>query len=205
MKKWLALLLAMVLLPLSALAEMDEEGDIVVTLPGAEFFFTPAEDCLWVTRESSASQFNRIGLSQREMLPFMEDYNIYAMMFFGDAQSGTVEVQVIASETVETDFDELNEYGEELMCEGYRTLYTDYGYDVASVEVYWAPEGHRFIRSDVSYIGETGLTEYMTEYVTCQAGYTVSIILYPYEGELTEEQRLAGELLADSLWITAAD
>ncbi|MBQ7848533.1 MAG: hypothetical protein IJ343_02270 [Clostridia bacterium] len=201
MKKMLMLLLVL-LLPLCAAAEMDEEGDIVVTLPGAEFFFTPVEDCFWVSRESSASQFNRIGLSQRDVLAHMKAYNIYAMIFFGNAEEGTVEVQVIAAETVETDFDELSEYGEEMLCESFRKSYIDYGYDVASVESYWAPEGHRFIRIEASWMGELGVREYLTEYMTCQAGYTVSILLYPYEGELTESQRLAGELLADSLWIT---
>ncbi len=43
----------------------------------------------------------------------------------------------------------------------------------------------------------------MLDYVTCQAGYTVTITLYPWEGEVTQIQHGLGEKLADSLWITA--
>lgn len=76
MKKLAALLLILCLMPLFALAEMDEDGDIVVSLDGAEFFFTPLEGCDGVSRESSASVFNRLGLSPRELLPMMEAYGV---------------------------------------------------------------------------------------------------------------------------------
>ena len=201
MKKLLALLLAL-LLPLTALAEMDEDGDIVVTLEGAEFFFTPIEGGFCVTRESSASVFNLLGLSQREVVPYMEEYGVYAMLYDAEA---TTEVQVCAEPTVDTDFDEMTEFGEVTMCESFRTYYSDMGYEVASVEMYYAADGHRFVRTIAAYTYEDGYVEHMVEYLTCQAGYSVSIILFPYEGAPTAAQIALGDAIADSLWITAAD
>ena len=203
MKKFIALLLAC-LLPLCALAELDEDGDVVVTLPGMEFFFTPIEGAHLLTRESSASAFNQLGLRQYELLRHMETYDICAMMFFANGAEGTVEVQVCAYETVETDFDEMNEYGEVLMCESLQAVYIDQGYRVGETETYHAPDGHTFIRMSVAYDGDIG-EEFLTMYITCQAGYTVVLRFFPYNGPMTDVQLEASELLADSLWIKATE
>lgn len=202
MKKLIALLLLICLLPLSALAEMDEDGDVVVTLDGAEFFFTPIEDGYCVTRESSASVFNRIGLSQREVLPYMEEYDVYAILY--DAGLST-EVQISAVQTVETDFDDMNEYGETLMCESFLNYYTDMGYSVDAVEMYYAADGHKFVRTITSYTYEDGYVEYVIEYLTCQAGVSVTIMVFPYEGAPTQEHFAIGDAIADSMWIKATE
>ncbi len=176
----------------------DEDGDIVVTLPGAAFFFTPVKGyCL--TRESSASAFNRLGLSQREELPFMEEYDIYALLY---DEAMTSEIQVIAYESQEIDFDEMTAFGEQSMLKDFRFIYEDWGYTVESLETYLAPEGHRFIRIESSYMAEDGNLYSLLEYITCQAGYTVAITLYPWEGSVTQTQIDLGEQIADSLWIT---
>lgn len=200
MKKLLALLLALCLLCASALAEMGEDGDVTVALEGAEFFFTPIEGGIVLTRESSASVFNRLGMSQRDVLPYMEEYGVYAMLY---DEALMTEVQISASATVETDFDEMNEFGETLMCESFQNYYVDMGYDVASVEIYHAADGHKFVRSIMSFTYEDGYVEGLIEYLTCQAGYSVSIVLFPYEGMPTEEHVAIGDAIADSLWITA--
>ena len=56
MKKLLALLLAF-LLPLSAMAEWNDENNIVVQLHGVSFYFTPIEG-LCVTRMTSPEYFS---------------------------------------------------------------------------------------------------------------------------------------------------
>ena len=201
MKKLAALLMILCLLPLCALAEMDEDGDVVITLEGAEFFFTPIVGyCL--TRESSASVFNRAGLSQREMWPWMEASDVYAFLL---DEAGTMQIQVVAYETAEMDYDEMTAFGEVQQCEGIVYRYTDQGYEVSSAEIYLAPEGHKFVRIAASYTEEDGRIVHMVEYFTCQAGWAVSVCLFPNEGEATEEQLLACECLADSLWITATE
>ncbi len=197
MKKLAAWLMLLCLLPMGVLAEMYEDGDVVVTLPGMEFFFTPIEGVI-VTRESSASVFNRAGMSQREVVPFMETYDIYTLLY---DEAMTTEIQVIAYESVETDYDEMTDFGETLMLENYRYVYEDAGYTVQSAEAYLAPEGHRFIRMISSYTYEDGTTDHMLEYTTCQAGYTVTVLLYPWEGGITQTQQDLGEQIVDSLWI----
>lgn len=199
MKKLITILLILSLVPLFALAELDEDGDVVVTLDGAEFFFTPIEGGHLLTRESSASVFNRLGMSQRETLPFMEEYDVYALMYDADL---TCEVQIVAYETVETDYDELTEAGEAIVCADFEYFYTDQGYTVDEIDIYYAPEGHKFVRTIASYLYEDGVVEYVAEYLTCQAGYSVSVVLFPYEGAPTEAHIALADAIADSLWIT---
>ena len=201
MKKLAVWLVVLCLLPLCALAEMDEDGDVVVTLDGAEFFFTPIVGYC-ITQESSASVFTRAGFSQRELLPWMEQNGVYALMY---DETGAVEIQVVAHPSAETDFDEMNEFGETLMCEDLSYSYTDHGYDVTSTEIYLAPEGHKFVRVSAAYTEADGGLTHMVEYYTCQAGYGVSVCLFHNGGEATEAQLLMCEEVADSLWITATE
>ena len=201
MKKLAVWLVVLCLLTLCALAEMDEDGDVVVTLDGAEFFFTPiVGHC--ITQESSASVFTRAGFSQRELLPWMEQNGVYALMY---DETGAVEIQVVAHPSAETDFDEMNEFGETMMCEELAYSYTDHGYDVTSTEIYLAPEGHKFVRISAAYTEADGGLIHMVDYFTCQAGYGVSVCLFHNGGEATEAQLLMCEEVADSLWITATE
>lgn len=200
MKKLIAMLLFVCLLPLCALSEMDEDGDVVVTLDGAEFFFTPIEDGYVLTRESSASVFNRLGLSQREMVPYMEEWNIHTLMY--DAEV-TCEVDIIAYESVETDLDEITEHGEVMLCADQERVLAEQGYDVISVDVYNALDGHKFIRSVMEYTYEDGYVDYIVEYLTIKAGYTVMIVLYTFDGPAAEAHMAMCEAIADSLWITS--
>lgn len=197
MKKLIALLLLMCLLPLCGLAEMDDEGNLVVELDGARFFFTPIEGhCL--TRESSASAFNNLGLSQRELLPWMEANDVYVMMF---DTALTCEVYVYAYPTEAEDYKDLTDYGETVECEYYRSYLSEYGYDVAAVEMYCVPGGHKFVWTDAAYTTEDGSVRHMSEYFTVHGGYCVTIAVFPAEGEVTEEQLALGDGIADSMWI----
>lgn len=199
MKKLIAILLLVCLLPLCALAEMDEDGDVVVTLDGAEFFFTPIEGGYLVTRESSASAFNRLGLSQRETIPLMEQQSLYALLF--DAEF-TCEVHVYAFPTELADYIDMSDYGMTAQCSYYETFMADQGYTVDAVEEYLVPEGHRFVRTMMHFTDETGADFHMLEYHTCHGGVQVTIGLVPYAGEITPECLALGEAIADSLWIT---
>ena len=89
MKKFVAVLLLLCLLPLCGLAEMDEDGDVVVTLEGAEFFFTPIVGYC-ITQESSASVFTRAGFSQREL----DLTGAWLMSFAQTIAGGSSEVQL---------------------------------------------------------------------------------------------------------------
>ena len=202
MKKVIALLLLVCLLPLCALSEMDEDGDVVVTLDGAEFFFTPIEDGHLLTRESSASAFNRLGMSQRETIPLMEQQSMYALMFDADF---SCEVHVYAFATELADFLDMSDYGMTAQCSYYETFMTDYGYTVDAVEEYLAPEGHRFVRTMMQFADESSGAFHMLEYHTCHGGVQVTIALVPYAGAITPECLALGETIADSLWIKATE
>lgn len=198
MKKLLALLLCL-LLPFAALAEMDEYGNMVVDLPGAQFAFVPIDGyCL--TRETSASVFNRLGMSQRDTFAYMQEYGVYAMNY---DEGLTVEIQVMAWESAGDDFDDMTGFGLEAMVTSLRQDYKGQGWQVNRAEPYRSPTGHVFVCCEGSASFEDGRTEYLTEYLTCQAGYAVSVTVYSLTGEYEPNQRLRGEELADSLWITA--
>ncbi len=199
MKKLIALLLFICLLPLCALSEMDEDGDVVVTLDGMELFFTPIEGHC-ITRKSVPAKFMLAGLDRQKTLALMEAQEVYALLF--DA-ADTCEIQVIAYESVKTDFDEMTDHGAELMRSDVVYVYEDQGYDVSWAEIYRAPEGHTFVRMLISWTEEDGTEEYTLTYITCQAGYTVGLNLYTYESMVTDSHLEAAELLADSLWIKA--
>lgn len=197
MKKLLALLMLLCLLPLCAAAEAEDNG-VTVALDGAEVYFVPFEGyCL--TRETSASVFNRLGMSQREVVPWMEANGVYALMF---DTAGEMEVQIVVSPTTELDFDEMNQYGLESMCEVNASYYTSSGADVMSSELYHTFDGHTYVKTVCSYTYEDGSVEHMVEYLTSQSGYAVSVFVFPYEGVTTEAQMLQAEGVVESLWLS---
>ncbi len=199
MKKLLSLMLILCLLPVAALAEEDEDGDILVTLPdGSTFFFTPPEDSLWVTRESAPARFLNLGMDYREVYPFMEEYDVYALLYDEEVNS---EIQVLAYENVDVDFADLTDFGEAMLLERWSYSYTDWGYDVLDCEIYRAPEGHVFVRTLMTIPYEDGMVDYVVEYATVRGGWEVSICLFSYLDGIVQEQVDLVEALADSLWI----
>lgn len=197
MKKLFALLMLLALMPLWAAAEAEDSG-VTVALDGAEVYFVPIEGyCL--TRETSASVFNRLGLSQREIVPWMEEYGVYALMF--DAV-GELEIQITVNPTTELDFDDMNQYGLNSMCEVNESYYTSQGYDVESSELNHTFDGHSYVKTICSYTYEDGSVEHMAEYVTSQSGYVVSVYVFPYEGAPTEEQMTRAQGVVESLWLS---
>lgn len=81
MKRVMLLMLALLMFCVPALAEE------IVELPDAVVTYTPPEGFYLLTRESSASVFNRIGLRQRDLLPWMEQNDVYAILY--DLETGS--------------------------------------------------------------------------------------------------------------------
>ena len=203
MKKLIALLLLLCLLPLCALAEMEGDGDVVVPLDGAEFFFTPIEGGHLLTRDSSASVFNRLGLSQREVLPSMEADGVYAILF---DLARRAEIQILASPTDVRDYDEMTADELAQACEALCSRYECWDWQIETAEMYRAPDGHQYIKFIYYYTYEDGTVEYSVEYQTCQAGYSLMILVYPFGADApTMEQIAQGEAIADSLRIKATE
>ncbi len=194
MRKLLALLLCL-LLPFCAAGE-DMAEEYIVALEGAEIFFSPYGG-VCMTRETSASVFNRIGLSQREIIPFMEENDLYALLV---DDGMTCEVQLTAYPTSEADYDDMTAFGAETTAAAFRNAYMDMGCDVQEAIIYHPPGGHLFIRTAFSGVYE-GEADFVTEYMTCQAGYAVVISLMTYDTAPTEDQIAFANDLADSLYI----
>lgn len=199
MKKLLAMLLALCLLTPAALAEIDEDGDLAVSLPGVSFFFTPPEDAFVLGREMSASAYNALGLSQREIVAWMEECDVYALLI--DAE-GTCEVHVLAYEGWGGDYDDMSDYGLEMEVGSMRYEYTDQGYEVISCDVYTVADGHTFVRMEAVIDYGDGTGDHLAEYLTVKGGYVISVYLFTYEETITPEQTLLVESIVDSLWIT---
>lgn len=199
MKKLIAFLLTLCLLPVFASAEMTG-SDYSVALEGASFTFVPPQELVCMTRESSASVFGRVGLSQRDVVPSMEALHVYALL---TDETISVEIQLIAVPTEDGDYIALKADEAESTRAGFAHYYQTFGFDVQSCEVYDVSGGHRFIRTAMSAPLEDGTPDYSVEYLTCHGGYALSITLYTYESAPTQEQLALCDALADSLRITA--
>lgn len=200
LKRLFVLLLTLCLaLPCAAMAELDEDGDIVVKLDGAEFFFTPPEGAHMLSLESSASEFNALGLSQRELVAWMEEYDL-VVVFFDEAFGWELHVQAYPCEY--GDFDDLTDYGLLSEVSYLERLCREQGYEVLFAEGYRAPEGHQFVCIRSLYTYEDSTSEPQVEYFTIQGNHAVSVYLMGYSEQLTDEQLAIAQAVADSLWIT---
>lgn len=192
MKKLLTVLLAAVLLLACARAEMT---DVVITLPGQQVAFTPLAGGVCLTRESSASAFNKAGLSQREVLPYMEEYDLYAMLFDADY---TLEMQLCLYEGGVEDYTGLDAFAVAALCDEYESWYAGYGYEVQRIDTL-QHDGYDYVRMHTVYLYEDGYEEEMLFYVTVRGGYAVELVVFPSDGPVTAEIEAAAEAVLTSL------
>lgn len=198
MKKSIAVVLLLCLLPLFAMAEMNEDGCCVIALPETEIVFTPIEDAYLLTQESSASAFRALGASQRELVPWMEQYGIYAMLM--DMNWGwELHVQIYSSQS--KDYDSMSEAELQIERESLAADYHERGYKVLSCDQWNAPDGHVYMCIKVVFTHDDGREESSMELMTAQNGWGVSVYMFSYHGELTTEQETLTLELANSLRI----
>ena len=202
MKKLIAVLLLVCLLPLCAAAETDEDDNVIIALDGAEIFFTPIQGAHVLTRESSAAEFRRVGLLKTSVLPYMEETGSYALLFLPDAEHGVTEIHICAAWAEAPDFDDLAVYGLEMYLETAENIYISDGFDVEAVELCHTYSGHSYARIEASRVDANGAVEYQMAFFTCQSGYEVGVLFFPYEGRPSEEQIFLYEGLVDSLWVS---
>ena len=196
MKKFAALLLCLCLLPLCTLAETEENTALTVAMLNAELVFEPIKDGAVLTVESDEAAFTSVGLNQEHMVFYMEAYGVHAMMFDDVMET---EFQVSANLTLEADFDSLTEDEIDQLCQDVRAYYESVGCVVDSVEAYASAEGYVYIKTVSRYVYEDGYEEYTVEYYTCHGGYSVFVMVFPYDGAPTERQMDMGREVVDSL------
>ncbi|MBQ2952881.1 MAG: hypothetical protein IJE07_04935 [Clostridia bacterium] len=193
MKKLLAFLLVLLMCVPALAEEVIELPDAVVTCEVPQGMYV-------LTRESSASAFNRLGLSQREVLPIMEAEGIYAILY--DMAEGT-EIHISAGPVIAQGFDEMTGDEFEQICQEYRTFYEGTGVQFDVLEGYCSTQGMWFISSLVSQSMADGSVRSALEYYTCQAGYALCVSVYPADGIVTAERMARGQAVADSLRVKA--
>lgn len=187
MKKLLLCLLTLVCLCAPALAEeVIELADAVVT-------FDPL-DCICLTRESSASAFNRVGLSQRDTILQMESYDIYALMWDMSTGAG---IQICLYPDESEPLESMSAEEIEAYCEYAAEVYDDEGFFGATAEIYEG-ESYRFFQ--LSYLEPYTEGEQHTVYLwTVQQGYTLAV--YAFGGADEDENIALARSVADSLRI----
>lgn len=194
MKKLAAVLLLMWLALSCASAET---ADVAIDLPGLQACFALPQDWACLTRDTSMSVYNQLGMSQREVEPYMEENDIYALIF--DMETG-VELQLVIYEWPAADCDTLADEDMAFLRDMIREDMTHAGYDVLDCRIY---EGaHRFVRTNAVWTDPDGLTEPMIVYSTDRLGYVVELYAFPWEGEVDEALIAQADAVADSLRLT---
>ena len=198
MKKLIAFLLLMCLLPLCCGAEATDRT-YEIRMSRADIAFTVPEGMICLTVDSSASEFGRWGMSQRDFNAYMEAYDVYAVMF--DEETG-VEYQLVVYPYLYEDYDALSGADALAELEAVRDELTQWGYEVHKAEWYRG-ESCAYAMLETRYTYEDGAVDNEVWYMTNRADYVVQFMAYAGNG-LTEDLRADLKYLADSLTVTPA-
>lgn len=185
MKKMLACLLALLLLCASALAET-----VAISLADGELTFKAFNGGHVLTAETSASVFNRLGMSQRETLKSMEEQGIDALMFNLDF---TCEVLLSVYENDYPAFTSFTDEVREQVCDSFREHFEQYGYEVHDVSMQDKGD-FTFVSAYITLDFADGTVEQRVVYQTSFEGYDVQMTMFIYEDDPSD-----GILLADRL------
>ncbi|MGN0793244.1 MAG: hypothetical protein ACI4MG_02090 [Aristaeellaceae bacterium] len=197
MKKWLSVLLALLLAGTTlALAEQPAQETHTITTDMADVTFTVPEGMLCLTIESSVSEFNRWGLSQREFFAYIEDNGVIAVLY--DLDTGD-ELQICVSPWDDISLDDMDETDIHLICAETLKWLREYGYTVKTGV--HRNTGYTWLVFDTLYTYEDGETEAALMLKTSQPGCLAEIYAYPAEGDTADALTDTAKALADSLVI----
>lgn len=190
MKKLLVCMAVFLLLGASALAETVE-----IPLADGTLTFDPLTDGVCLTRESSASVFNRLGMSQREVVPWMEEHNLYALMY--DAAWGC-EVQIEVMEASQPDYNTITPEQDASMLESFVSFNEQYGLDVQDYGMY--DNGHhRFGWLVGKETLDEGVQQYRIHYKTSHRDYLIEMMMFVNEATRLEYYVETARTLVDSM------
>ena len=196
MKKLLVCIAVFLLLCSAALAETVE-----VPLADGTLTFETLPDGLCLTRESSASVFNRAGFSQRELVPLMEEHNIYALML---DTAGGCEVQIEVMEAAQPDYNTITPAQDASMLENFVSFNEQYGLDVQDYGMY--DNGHhRFGWLVGAEMRENGAQQYRILYKTSHRDYLIEMVMFVYDPARLEHYAEMARMLVDSMQYTLLD
>lgn len=189
LKRLLLCLLTTLLLCVPALAEE------VVELPDLVVTYTPPEGLYLLTRESSATAFNAIGLSQRSLLPWMEQNDCYAVMY--DLGTGA-ELLLFLAPSEDALPEAMTPQELEQLCTYWVEGYELNGCEDVSVTVFESAAG-RYIQSAYRTYEADGTPCYVVGLVALRSGCHVQMSLFTY-GEAPSDELISRLLaMADSV------
>lgn len=194
-KRFLSALLAALMLCAPALAEE------VIGLPDAVVTFQPMEGMLCLTRETSASVFNRVGLSQREIVSWMEQSDAYAMMF--DLATGS-EVGLYLFTAEDDLLEDMTDAEREYLCQDMAEYYEQNGYEGVTTCIHEGAGGLWLQVTGLTW-STAGMPCHIVTLMSVRRGYHVQASLF-MDGEDRSEMYLDRFLaMADSLRIELAE
>lgn len=196
MKKLLAILCVLCLLPFAALAE-EEPREKLIEVGDLNVYFVPPADTILLTRDSNAFAFIRAGRFRPNELPYMEEYDIYAMMLPEDGRPYQFTLALWPTEA--EDLDGVTNFMAARMCSAYRNSYEAAGYIVETVE-YRTTGGYDCIYIAAHYPYEDGTSDYLAQYGTTQNGYALWVDLLIYNEPIPAEALGMLSDLIDTVW-----
>lgn len=193
MKKLLAILLALLLLCASALAETVE-----IPLADGALTFKAFNGGHVLTAETSASVFNRLGMRQRETLKFMEEQGIDALMYNLDL---TCEVVISVHEDDYPAFTSFTEEELAEICDSFRENYEQHGYEVHGVSVQ-DKDDFTFVTAYITLTYADGEVESRVVYQTSFEGYNVLMTMFILDGDTADYILQADRLMSSMRYET---
>lgn len=190
MKKLLVCIAFFLLLCISAQAET-----ISIPLADGMLTFEPLTGGICLTRETSASVFTRLGMSQRKVVPWMEEHNLYALMY--DAAWGC-EVQIEVIMAAQPDYNTITPEQDASMLENFVSFNEQYGLDVQDYGMY--DNGHhRFGWVVGKETLDEGVQQYRIHYKTSHRDYLIEMIMFVNDAAQLEYYAETARTLVDSM------
>lgn len=188
LRKMLICLLALLLCMPAMADEVIELPDLVVT-------YTPPEGFYLLTRESSASAFTAIGLRQRDLVPWMEQSDCYAVMY--DLETGS-ELLLLLWPYEDVSLDALTEQELAAVCANWTEGYEQDGCEEVSVTVYESAAG-RYMQVAYRTYETDGTPCYTVALVAIRSGCRVHMSMFAYGEPPTDELVSCLQAMADSI------
>lgn len=193
MKKLLVCMAVFLLLCAPALAET-----VAIPLADGQLVFDAFPDGHVLTNETSASVFNRLGMSQRETMAYLEAEGVSAILLDEDWGCETL---LSVQENDYPAFVTFSEAVREQVCDSFRENYEQYGYQVHHVTM--LDKGvFTFISAYITLEYADGTVEKRIVYQTSFEGYDVLVTMFIFAEDPEAYMRLADQLVSSMRYET---
>ncbi len=177
-------------------------GEVFIRLPEMTLRLSAVGNTVMMTRSSSASVFNRVGLFQSSTVSYMEEMDVYALIVpKGVVPTWQCSLSVWPDDEEggnEEDDKEDDEDADKPVEERYREMYENSGYTVDEAVYCTLPQSD-YVRLNCRYPNGDGTEIHMVMYGTTKMGYGIWIEMLSEKDPLTEEQLQMLAEIVDSI------